>query len=107
MEEELVAQFASAGYGCSKKCSHQFSLAYIRNMRAQCNDLAHNELDMVLLGQLVAATNTSEKVVVESGHLERKRQKAYSTFYHASKGVREKTFRFLHTIGNKRLKNLV
>ena len=73
MEEELVAQFASAGCGCSKKCSDQFSLGYIRDMRAQCYDLTHNELDMVLLGQLAAATNTSEKVIVESGHLERKR----------------------------------
>ena len=106
MEEELVAQFASTGCGCSKECSHQFPLDYIRDMRAQCYNLTHTELDMVILGQLAAGTNTSVKVVVESGHLERKRHKPYTTFHHAGKAVCGKTFRFLHIIGNKRLKNL-
>ena len=105
-EDVMVAQFVSAGCGCSKKCSSQFSLEYIRDMRAQCYDLTHTELDMVLLGQLVASTNTSGKVVVESGHLGKERQRAYTIFYHAGKVVCGKTFRFLHTIGSKRLKNL-
>ena len=105
-EEEMVAQFASAGCGCSKKCSSQFSVDYVPDIRAQCYDLTHSELDMVLLGQLMASTNTSEKVVVESGHLEAERKRAYTTFYHAGKVVCGKTFRFLHTVGSKRLKNL-
>ena len=63
---------------------------------------SHNELDLVLLGQLVASTNTSEKVVVESGHLGKERKKAYRLY----KIVCGKTFRFLHTIGSERLKNL-
>ena len=105
-EDVMVAQFASAGCGCSKKCSSQFSLEYIRDMRAQCYDLTHTELDMALLGQLVASTNTSGTVVVESGHLGKERQRVYTTFYHAGKVVCGKTFRFLHTIGSKRLKNL-
>ena len=75
-------------------------------MRAQCYDLLHNELDLVLFGQLVASTNTSEKVVVESGHLGSERKKAYRTFHHTGKTVCGKTFQFLHTIGSKRLKNL-
>ena len=105
-EEEMVAQFASAGCGCSKKCSSQFSVDYVRDIRAQYYDLTRSELDMVLLGQLMASTNTSEKVVVESGHLEAERKRAYTTFYHAGKVVCGKTFRFLHTVGSKRLKNL-
>ena len=36
IEEGLLATFASIGCGCSKKCSSQFSLSYIRDMRAQC-----------------------------------------------------------------------
>ena len=86
-EDEVVAQFASAGCGCSKKCSSQFSLDYIRDMRSQCYDLTHTELNMVLLGQLVASTNTSGKVVVESGHLGKERQRVYTIFYHAGKVV--------------------
>ena len=103
-EEGLLATFTSVGCGCSKKCSSQFSLSYIRDMRAQCYELSHNELDLVLLGQLVASTNTSEMVVVDSGHLGKERKKAYRTFHHAGKIVCGKTLRFLHTIGSKRLK---
>ena len=102
----MVARFASAGCGCSKKCSSQFSVNYVRDIRAQCYDLTHSELDMVLLGQLMASTNTSQKVVVESGHLEAERKRSYTTFYHAGKVVCGKTFSFLHTVGSKRLKNL-
>ena len=105
IEEGLLATFASVGCGCSKKCSSQFSLSYIRDMRAQCYDLSHNELDLILLGQLVASTNTSEVVVVESGHLGKERKKAYQSYHHAGKIVCGNTFRFLHTIGRKRLKN--
>ena len=61
---------------------------------------------MVLLGQLIASTNTSEKVSKESRHLEKKRERAYTTYYHAGKIVCAKTFRFLHTVGKKRLRNL-
>ena len=106
-EDVMVAQFASAGCGCSKKCSSQFSVEYIRDMRAQCYDLTHTKLDMALLGQLVASTNTSGTVVVESGHLGKERQRVYTTFYHAGKVVCGKKFRFLHTIGSKRLKHIL
>lgn len=42
IEEGLLATFVSVGCGCSKKCSSQFSLSYIRDMRAQCFDLSHS-----------------------------------------------------------------
>ena len=48
---ELVAQFATKGCGCSRKCSSQFIAAHIRNVRAQCYELSHDEVDMVLLGR--------------------------------------------------------
>ena len=73
-EEELVAQFVATGCSCAKRCSSQFSKEYIQSMRAQCFDLSRNELDMVLLGQLIASTNTSNKVVQESHNLEKERE---------------------------------
>ena len=106
-EEQLVTQFAVERCRCSRKCSAQFSALYIRDMRAQCYDLSHGELDMVLLGQLMGSTNVSHNVVVESGHLEKGRQKNYTTFHHAGKIVCGKTFRFLHTVGRKRMYHLV
>ena len=65
-EEQLVTQFATEGCRCSRKCSAQLSALYIRDMRAQCYDLIHGELDIVLLGQLMASTNVSHNVVESS-----------------------------------------
>ena len=70
-----MVEFTSTGCGCIKKCASQFSLDHFRDTRAQCFDLSHTELDMVILGQLSAFTNTTNKVVVESGHLEKDRVK--------------------------------
>ena len=61
---------------------------------------------MVLLGQLIATTNTSSQVVRDSRHLEKERERAYTSYYHAGKIVCAKTFLFLHTIGKRRLRNL-
>ena len=35
VEEGLLATFAAVGCRCSKNCSRQFSLSYIRDMRVQ------------------------------------------------------------------------
>lgn len=105
-EEQLVAQFVSGGCGCSKKCSSYFSGDHVRDMRDQCSSLSHTELDMAVLGQLTALTNTDDNVVTESRHKERVRQRIHRTFYHAGKIVCIKTFRFLHAIGETRLDNL-
>jgi hypothetical protein len=102
IEEGLLATFVSVGCGCSKKCSSQFSLSYIRDMRAQCYNLSHNELDLVLLGQLVTSTNTSEKVVIESGYLERERSTELITMQARLCG---KTFRFLQDLAKSLREN--
>ena len=105
-EEEVIAQFVATGCSCAKRCSSQFSKECIKSVRAYCFDLSHNELDMVLLGQLITTTNTSSQVVRESHHLEKERKRAYTTYYHAGKVVCAKTFLVLHTVGRKRLRNL-
>ena len=63
---------------CAKRCSSQFSKEYIKSVRAHCFDLSHNELDIVLLGQLIASTNTSSQVVRESRHLEKERESIHN-----------------------------
>ena len=47
-EEEKVVQFHSNGCGCSKKCSTQFTLEHIREMRANIAQLNHTALDMTI-----------------------------------------------------------
>lgn len=77
-EEKLVMQFSAAGCSCVKKCSSQFSSQCIRDMRNHCFDLSHSELDMVILGQLAASTNTSDGVVVSSRHHLKEREREYT-----------------------------
>ena len=56
-EELLVDQFVREGCGCSRKCSAQFSINHIRDVRDECYryQLSRDELDTVLLGQLMAS----------------------------------------------------
>lgn len=106
-EEDLVSKFMSMGCGCVKRCSTQFSLEYVRSVRRQCAELEHAELDMAILGQLMASTNTSFTVSTVARHAESERQRSYTSFVHQGKSVCTQMFLFLHTIGTKRLKNLL
>ena len=102
-EEEEVELFISTGCSCSTNCSSQFSCEYIREMRSSCLSLTCNELDMAILGQLMASSNTSDTVEVSSGHLQKGRERAHTTYYHCGEKVCHKTYCFLHTVGKKRL----
>ena len=64
---------------------------------------------MVLLGQLVAFTNTSTHTahsIRDTPHSSVNRQKTYRVFWHGARKVCKKTFLFLHTVSEKRLRNL-
>ena len=110
-EDNLVSDFVSAGCGCSKwnrkQCSEQFSDDYFKSVRGSCAELSRSELDLVILGQLLACTNQSPGVVTESRNKEAECQRSYTTLFHQSKPVCAKTFGMLHGIGRTRLKNLV
>ena len=109
-EVATVSTFMSTGCGCHKRkgspCCQQFSLSYVEEFRASCAELTPAELDMVIMGQLMAGMNTSDIVSTLAQHKEDDREKCYTTFTHKGKPVCLKMFRFLHGIGEKRLKNL-
>ena len=79
-----------------KNCIQQFSREHAMPSRANAAQLTRNELDMVLLGQLMAFTPCSEQ------HQERNR----AVFYHEGNKICKNTFWFLHNIGNFHLKAL-
>ena len=72
-----------------------------------CAELTRGELDMAVLGQLMASTDTSLSVSTVARHPEAERQRSYTNFLHQGKSVCTRMFLFLHTIGTKRLKNLL
>ena len=111
-EDELVSQFMLAGCGCpqgngGKQCCTQFSREYVLSARQSCAELTKSELDLVILGQLLAFTNRSPGVVTASRHVARERERPSTSYFHLGKQLCAKTFRMLHTIGEKRLKNLM
>ena len=106
----------TSGCGCTKargmQCCEQFSPEYVTSARETCTELTRSELDMAILGQLAAATNTSSTLstgMLSTGrthHAETERERWYTSYFHQGKPVCQKMFRFLHGIGEKRLKNL-
>ena len=93
-EKRLVDDFTTIGCGCEKGpnksfCSLQFDRDYISSVRDSCLELSHSELDMLLMGQILACTDGS-----------------YSSFLHHGKRIFKKTFFFFHAISQKRVHNI-
>ena len=109
-EQQVVEEFMVKGCSCrkwgGKPCSGQFSAEYVKKMRLSCMELTREQLDMFLMGQLTAFTNNSTTVVVESRHRPDERQRGYANFFHQGKSICATTFKFLHGIGHKRLRNV-
>ena len=65
-DEDVCRDFIEKTCGCKKAsgrpCSSQFSLAYYLEQRAQASLLNQNELDLVMLGSIMATTCTDEDV---------------------------------------------
>ncbi len=110
-DKRIIEKFVNETCGChlwnSDSCSKQFTSQHIEETRFNCADLSHNELDMVVLGSLLANSNSTEQVDSSSRHSLTPRKKNYSKFSHLGYPVCPITFRFLHGIGETRLKNLV
>ena len=71
-ERETITAFMNLGCGCrlvnKKACSEQFSLEYVASFRASCVELSRGELDLAIMGYLVAGMNTSSTVSTVSRH---------------------------------------
>ncbi len=106
-EDQLVSQFIADGCGCQLRCSQTFSEKHILETRLNFVSLSNTELDLVVLGQLNAFSNCSNQVSIVSRHQPTERKKKYSQYYHQGEKICRIFFRFLHTVGDMRLKNLM
>ena len=102
-ETDTVRHFMANGCGCQRlngrPCSQQFTTEYVLEVRSFCLELSRSELDMVLLGQMMASMNFSNTIGTESRHAETTRQRPRTFHSHQGKAVCAQTFRFLHTVG--------
>ena len=109
-EEQLVAMFLDGGCGCAKwkgqNCIRQCARSDIQESRSQCQQLSRGELDMLIMGKLVAFGNTGDNTSIEWRHAPTPRTRIHYSYHHQGKSICLKTFLFLHSIGIKRLKNI-
>ena len=103
-QEEVVRHFMTSGCGCTKargmQCCEQFSPEYVTSARETCAEHTRSELDMAILGQLAAATNTSCTLpsgMLSTGrthHAETEHERWYSSYFHQGKPVYKRCFAF-------------
>ena len=104
-EEQLILQFSQDGCKCDlgpnkSTCCTTISVEHFRSVRCQMLELTHDELDLVVMGQVLAGCFSGER----SLHRGQQRGKSYTTFSHQGQRICRKTFLFLHTMGYWRFK---
>ena len=107
-EQQKVEEFCQSGCGCSMNCAAQFSVTHFLLARANAQQLQRKELDMVLMGQVMAFTfcNDVPQNCVKHRHQLKQRERNTSIFFHNGKKICRKTFLFLHDIGDFRLRSI-
>ena len=109
--EDLIPTFMTSTCGCKKQVENHAAVSslwseYLTSVRASCLELSHGELDMTIMGQLVAGINISPTVSVAARHKEVDRE-MYTALFHQGEPVSLRMFQFIHTVGKKRLRNLM
>ena len=107
MEERSIARFAERGCSCKHfdggPCCRLFSASHYQEVRDQCRELSRSELDLVVMGQLLALTNSGDMTQAKK-HIPKERQRSFTYFKHGGHTICIKTFCFLHTIGQSKFK---
>ena len=93
-----LTRFLQKGCGCRRfkgqPCFQQFTRAHYEAVRADCAALSSNELDLVLMGQIMALLSNSS--LTQTSAI---RQRANMAFYHGGIQICGRTFWKLHGIG--------
>ena len=110
-EEDCVQEFAHRGCTCDKgpnksHCCLLFSAEHYHSMRATVAELSHDELDLLVMGQIMAHTFQSPRLLGHHTFTPADRKTTYGHFYHQGQRVCQDTFLFLHRISLKRFKNI-
>ena len=69
-QEQVVVTFVQKTCRClkwkGKPCSSQFSTEYLGDTRSSCFELQKNELDLLILGQLLALSSSCSDVTTDN-----------------------------------------
>ena len=105
-EQQKVSTFIAAGCGCNQACSAQLTEDHYNTVRANCAELTWDELNMSIMGQLMALTYCQPTTINSTRHRHnpKKRERNTTAFQHHGLHICQKTFLFLHGIGEYCLK---
>ena len=59
--KKRIEKFCEEGCGCPENCSANYTLHHYETLRSQCSELDHDTLDMVIMGQIMALTTTTQE----------------------------------------------
>lgn len=105
--DDVLQQLLADSCGCQlatdkKPCSTQFTASYFQKKRLECQDLTRKELDLVILGQLMAGIGDEPHTNdAKHRHGVAERKLTSLIFHHRGRRVCEKTFRMIHGIGQQ------
>ena len=104
-KQNIVEEFVAVGCCCRKgfnntSCSLPFNTEYMSTFRSSCAELSKQELDMIVIGEIVAFTNS------DPNHSSILRMRDICHYMHQGKPICANTFMFLHGIGRTRVKNI-
>ena len=106
-EEGRIARFVAGGCSCKlaggSPCCYMFSAPEYRAMWDECRGLTHDELDLVVMGQLRAVTQRDE-LTQKTKASNSFRSRTSTQFRFGGHRVCISTFCFLHAMGQKRFK---
>ena len=97
--EDQLDEFLVRGCCCVSKCYQLFDRAEYERRRDEANELSRDELDMVVLGQIMAFTCTDSVVGPSHKHTPTQRRQTRVNFFHQGKRICRETFLALHGIG--------
>ena len=106
-EEGRIDRFRSDGCKCQLSggdpCHTLFTATQIQAARDKCHQLTHDQLDMVVMGQLRSSCR-SDRVTLKSKANNTVRQRSMTLFHFGGHRICHTFFPFLHAMGTKRFK---
>ena len=101
--DQQLDEFLLRGCRCARECYLQFDREHYCNKRDEANSLSREELDMVVLGQIMAFISMDNVVGPSHKHAPHQRQiTRVKTFFHHGRKICRDTFLALHGIGNNK-----
>lgn len=82
----MCSAFFNEGCGCNNKCSTTFSQSYLRHARNQMAELAKDELDLVVIGE-IAATMHDGTTITAKKHRPKERDRPSMHYQHRGQKV--------------------